>query len=623
MGANLKKTTRIWGKTLFTFRKGDKYNRICKKQLTRSSADRQAVPWTGFRSAAALRRPMAYIHIFVSVTLMQEEILMNMKRLCCAAAAAAAAAAVSLCAAAQETPREALSVSAYFDTPGQLLTVSGTTGLRELTIYLSVTRKGEAVTQQALTGQTALLTVTAPLADGTFEKSFQLPDAMPGGIYEVTAVSGGKTASAVFSYINRGQAEAAVTAINSSSGAAGIQSVLSEYLDALGIDPELFEAQGGEIAAVLAGRRPSGGYVFDSMMDILNQALAAAELKQGAALTAVMERYVPGQISDPEDYKALEPAVEKELLGLLKTADFTRDPFGAVYMQNLFLAKLMAASDYIQVRDAVLRHHQAADLDLSAYEALNSTYKKDYAMKALYSADVRTVAGIKPAYEQAIAKARSLSDSGGTGGGGSGGAGRPGGGGGTGGNFAVDAETAGEINAAPRYTDMTFHWSRDMVEALSEAGVISGYEDGSFRPDETVTRAEFAKLVSQCMRLDGDAVYPFQDVEADAWFAPFVYRCASAGIVRGYDGEFRPQEEITRQDAAVMIHRMLSARGAAANGAAVFADQDQIAAYAREAVAALADAGVITGYENLFSPEDLTTRAEAAAMLCRAMAYLQ
>lgn len=551
---------------------------------------------------------------------------MNMKRLCCAAMVTAAA--VSVCASAQETAQEALTVSAYFDTASQQLTVSGTTDLRALTVYLSVTHKGDTVTEESLAGQTALLTVTAPLADGTFEKKLQLPDAMPGGIYEVTATSGGKTASAVFSYINRSQTEAIVDAVNASRSTAEVQTVLADHLEALGIDAALFEARGGEIAAILTGRRPSGGYVFDSLMDTLNQALAAAEIKQGETLTAVIERYVPGQISDSADYKNLDAAVEKELLTLLKAADFTGDSFGNVYVQNLFLAKLMAATDHIGVRDAVYKHYRVAGLDLSAYENLNSTYKKDYAMKALYRANVQRFDAIRPAYDQAIAEAKSLSD-GSTGGstGGGGGGSRPGGvsggSGGTGGSFAVDAETAGEIDAAPRYTDMTFHWSRDMVEQLSEAGIIAGYEDGSFRPDTTVTRAEFAKLIAQSIGLRGDDAYPFSDVTASDWFAPFVFRCANAEIIRGYDGAFYPQDEITRQDAAVMLHRMLAARGIVLNGTAAFADQDQIAAYAREAVAALADAGIITGYENLFSPQDLTTRAEAAAMLYRALTYLQ
>lgn len=551
---------------------------------------------------------------------------MNMKRLCCAAMVTAAA--VSVCASAQETAQEALSVSAYFDTASQRLTVSGTTDLRALTVYLSVARKGDTVTEASLTDQTALLTVTAPLADGTFKKKLQLPDAMPGGIYEVTATSGKKTATAVFSYINRSQAEKVVDAVNASRSAAEVQTVLSNHMETLGIDAALFEARGSEIAAILTGRRPGGGYVFDSMMDTLNQALAAAEIKQGETLTAVIERYVPGQISDPADYKNLDAAVEKELFGLLKAADFTGDSFGNVYMQNLFLAKLMAATDHIGVRDAVYKHYRVAGLDLSAYENLNSTYKKDYAMKALYRANVQRFDAIRPAYEQAIAEAQSLSDgSTGGGSGGGGGSSRPGGvsggSGGTGGSFAVDAETAGEIDAAPRYTDMTFHWSRDMVEQLSEAGIIAGYEDGSFRPDTTVTRAEFAKLIAQSIGLRGDDAYPFSDVTDSDWFAPFVFRCANAEIIRGYDGAFYPQDEITRQDAAVMLYRMLSAREIVLSGTAAFADQDQIAAYAREAVAALADAGIITGYENLFSPQDLTTRAEAAAMLCRALTYLQ
>ena len=255
-------------------------------------------------------------------------------------------------------------------------------------------------------------------------------------------------------------------------------------------------------------------------------------------------------------------------------------------------------------------------------------YKQDIAGSKAHAKMLAAQGIISAEDEQAIAEAQSLSDgSTGGGSGGGGGSSRPGGvsggSGGTGGSFAVDAETAGEIDAAPRYTDMTFHWSRDMVEQLSEAGIIAGYEDGSFRPDTTVTRAEFAKLIAQSIGLRGDDAYPFSDVTDSDWFAPFVFRCANAEIIRGYDGAFYPQDEITRQDAAVMLYRMLSAREIVLSGTAAFADQDQIAAYAREEVAALADAGIITGYENLFSPQDLTTRAEAAAMLCRALTYLQ
>ena len=548
---------------------------------------------------------------------------MNMKRLCCTAVAAAAA--VSVCAAAQEIPQDTLSVTAYFDAQSQMLTVSGTTGLREITIYLSVTPKGRTLTREELEAQTVMMTVTAPLADGTFEKKFLLPQAMPSGIYEVSAASGEKTASAVFSYINRSQTETIVTAINNSSGAADIRTILSENADALGIDADLLETQGNEIAAVLAGRRPSGGYDYDSLTDILNQALAAAEIKQGAALNTVIERYVPEQISDPEDYKNLDSAVEKELLSLLKSADFTAEPFKTVYIQNLFLAKLRAASDYIQVRDAVYKHYQTANLDISAYEKLNSVYKKNYAMKTLYRANVSRFDDIKPAYDNAITAAQNLSDggtgenSGGTGGGGGGRGGSVSGGG----SFAVDSETAEEINSKPRYTDMTFHWSRNAVEELSKSGIISGYEDGTFRPDATITRSEFAKLISESIKLDGDSACPFSDVAAEDWFAPFVTRCAREGIIQGYNGEFRPYDEITRQDAAVMIYRMLSVSGKTLQGTVMFEDRERIAAYARDAVAALAEEGIVNGYENLFSPEDLTTRAEAAAMICRALTYLQ
>ncbi|MFC3800809.1 endo-1,4-beta-xylanase [Cohnella sp. GCM10012308] len=167
--------------------------------------------------------------------------------------------------------------------------------------------------------------------------------------------------------------------------------------------------------------------------------------------------------------------------------------------------------------------------------------------------------------------------------------------------------------------------------AVSEPNVSSvaaGASEVFFAPERAVTRAEFAQMLVRALDLkadDASAALPFADVKANDWYADAAAAAYQAGIVRGKgDGTFGGRDRISRQDMAVMTHRALLAAGAdlgaAAQEAAAFADEDAIANYAREAIAALRRTGVASGMpDGSFAPGGTCTRAQAAVMLERVL----
>ena len=96
------------------------------------------------------------------------------------------------------------------------------------------------------------------------------------------------------------------------------------------------------------------------------------------------------------------------------------------------------------------------------------------------------------------------------------------------------------------------------VSTLSSLSILTGYEDGSFKPDGDITRAEFATVVCRALgaKVSGSAVTGFTDVPADHWASAYIAYCAGAGIVNGMgDGTFAPQSSATRAQVAAIFTR--------------------------------------------------------------------
>ena len=177
-------------------------------------------------------------------------------------------------------------------------------------------------------------------------------------------------------------------------------------------------------------------------------------------------------------------------------------------------------------------------------------------------------------------------------------------------------------------------WAKPAVMDALYNGQLKGYEDNTLRLNGNVTRAEFARMLVQ---LRGESVKEadlkenFSDVKPSDWFYKDVATLASLGIVKGDgNGTFRPDDTITRQEAAVMIAKAINGgkdvdkfdatTGKAIDTETTFTDDEAIAIWADGAVNALKENGVINGYnegKNKFSfkPENKITRAESIVML--------
>lgn len=170
------------------------------------------------------------------------------------------------------------------------------------------------------------------------------------------------------------------------------------------------------------------------------------------------------------------------------------------------------------------------------------------------------------------------------------------------------------------FRDTAGHWAEHLIaEAVSE-GLVEGYPDGTFKPNQPVTRAEFLVLLVRTLQLDGEgAELAFTDLhEIGNWAAGSIRLAVEASIVEGYsDGSFQPNRSITRAEAAVMIARALELT-AEDDQETQFADDDSIPHWAKGAIETLRKLGIVNGRsDNRFDPFASTTRAEAVVMLQR------
>lgn len=159
------------------------------------------------------------------------------------------------------------------------------------------------------------------------------------------------------------------------------------------------------------------------------------------------------------------------------------------------------------------------------------------------------------------------------------------------------------------------HWAYGSINQLCQKGAVSGYEDGSFRPDVPITRAEFITILVKALDLQAAATAQNFSDTADHWAQESIAAAVSLGIADGYtDGSFQPDAFITREQMAVMAVK--AAGVTAGSGETAFTDNDQISFWAKGSVLAAIDANIMEGYpDNTFRPQGNATRAEAVCVI--------
>lgn len=180
---------------------------------------------------------------------------------------------------------------------------------------------------------------------------------------------------------------------------------------------------------------------------------------------------------------------------------------------------------------------------------------------------------------------------------------------------------AADASSAPARSAEESHWGIETMKAWVEKGLMAGYPDGSLRPDEPVTRAQFAHLINSVFRYPASADPGFTDVPETAWYYADVAAAAGAGIINGYpDGQYKPGAYVRKQDAAKMVagafKLMASDEELSESPLSGYKDADEVHDYAENALAKLTADGSMNGYpDGTLRPLQSITRAEAVAML--------
>lgn len=173
---------------------------------------------------------------------------------------------------------------------------------------------------------------------------------------------------------------------------------------------------------------------------------------------------------------------------------------------------------------------------------------------------------------------------------------------------------------APR--DIQGHWAQNTINKWVDKGDISGYPDGTFRPNNMITRAEFVVLVNNAMGYTKSGYAYFSDVPSYYWGKNAIQTGVEAGYISGDgDGTFRPNDPVTRQEAAAMISRILGLKQNDSQSYR-YTDSYAISNWAKGVVGAVSDAGIMAGYpDGSFGPNRVLTRAEAVLALDKTINY--
>lgn len=210
-----------------------------------------------------------------------------------------------------------------------------------------------------------------------------------------------------------------------------------------------------------------------------------------------------------------------------------------------------------------------------------------------------------------------------------------GGGGGKGGSFELSPDYVasntedGSFAANSALLDLnSVPWAEAAIRNLFSKGIVNGRGDGNFAPNDKVTRAEMAKMLVQSMDIyDENAESKFADTK-NHWSNKYVASAYKKGFINGLSREsFGADLNITRQDAAVMIYRIIQTEAKAlkiVNVTKNFADMDKVSDYAINSVKMLAEYGIINGFsDGSFKPSENLTRAEAAVIINNYLKFVE
>ena len=176
--------------------------------------------------------------------------------------------------------------------------------------------------------------------------------------------------------------------------------------------------------------------------------------------------------------------------------------------------------------------------------------------------------------------------------------------------------TAPSFSYSATFSDLgNTNWARPAIEEMSKMGYIGGYEDGTFKPSKEITRAELLTIINKMNNFTEEAEITFTDVSSTNWAYREIRKAVAAGYVAGFnDNTFKPNENVTREQIAVMLNNLYKLEEKDRN--INIADIDQIASWAKTAVKNVVSNGIMNGYsDGTFGGKRRITRAEGVVAL--------
>ena len=402
------------------------------------------------------------------------------------------------------------------------------------------------------------------------------------------------------------------------------------------------------MAKYLINVKPTGGFADIASLDrAYKSASIVNDINEKKEIVTVIndnaDLLKENGIDIKADYELLSDGEKAKLAEILNADDFFKGKTVArTFRESIIMAEVKYADSSLSLKNAVLgtdssgkvinNNFELIGADKAKYNALSTPEKVFNYMFPKVSGIVK-FEDIAVVFNNACTSAKDAEKSDNlkkpTGGGSGGGNTSSGKGGAAlaGGALPVPEQNNNteKNNSGINFSDIENHWGKRYILSLAEKGIISGYDDNTFRPDKPVIRAEFVKLVLNALNITGSSDKKFNDVSENDWYFEYISRAVGAGIITGSDdNNVYPEREISREDASVIIYRNIKDKVNFPNKTFSFKDGEEISDYCIEAVNDMAYAGIISGKgSNKFYPLDTMTRAEAAALISNTIDYIQ
>lgn len=449
------------------------------------------------------------------------------------------------------------------------------------------------------------------------------------GYYKVVVSSADEVVNSVFFFARPAETKDALKIILEATTDQPIVDTIDEFADVLGIDSDLWDMLKDNATAkanAAACIRANETLKTIDKENIKDSDVALAAVQMNKEIFTAIANANKGLIKDLNDYKdiienkdaldfynGLTDAAKAEMIKLISGKNYAN--FEALNDDLMDMGKLAYINADGSDLTKVTQYFKDLGLEkASTFESLASNKLKTDALTEVKNANATTVADLNKALTAAVKGKNTGSTSGSV-------SDRD-----TGKSdkdkteIKSDVVNPGDENAL-KYIDIdNYAWAKDAIYELTELNVLTGYGDGLFGPANPIKREEFAKVIVSAMyakEADSANVTPaFTDAQ-NAWYSSYIGYAAQIGIISGFDDTtFGVGQNIKRQDIMAILYRIMVAKGYSVNTSPIsYTDANDIYDYAKDAVYALANAGVVSGYNGAINPNGEATRAEVAVMV--------